>query len=313
MGAPPPNPRGFTRYGPKYEDKNKQAAPENGYGPHTSAARPALGSLPSVALSSGRTGVIYHHLTLKGKYIMLTHPIMDTLQAMKFYGMRKAFEEQLQTADIDKLSFEERFGLLVDREMTERHDRRMNTRLKKARLRHAASLEDIDFAQHRGLDKQLILSMGSCQWLKSHHNVFITGPTGIGKSYLACALAQKACREGYSALYLRLPKLFSDLSLAKGDGRYGRLLAGFAQTDLVILDDFGLSKLNKEQQRDFLEIIEDRCEMRSTLITSQLPVSHWHELMGDPTLADAILDRIVHNAYQINMKGESMRKKKKLT
>lgn len=156
-----------------------------------------------------------------------------------------------------------------------------------------------------------MLSLSSCQWVKAHANVFIMGPTGIGKSYLACAIAQKACRENYSALYLRVPKLFSDLSLAKGDGRYGKLLAGFARTDLLVLDDWGLSKLNKEQQRDFLEIIEDRYEVNSTIIRSQLPVSHWHEVIDDPTLADAILDRLVHNAYQINLKGESMRKKKR--
>ncbi len=242
---------------------------------------------------------------------MLTHPIMDKLQAMKFYGMRKAFEEQLQTADIERFSFEERFGLLVDREHMERQDRQLKTRLKKARLRHQASMEDIDYTHARGLDKQLLLSLAACEWLKARHNVFITGPTGIGKSYLACALAHKACLEGYSALYLRLPKLFSELSLAKGDGRYGKLLAGFAKTHLLVLDDWGLSKLNKDQQRDFLEIIEDRCEIHSTVITSQLPVSHWHEVIDDPTLADAILDRLVHNAYKINLKGDSMRKKKR--
>jgi DNA replication protein DnaC len=243
--------------------------------------------------------------------MMLTHPILEKLQEMKFYGMRKAFEEQLQMADLDKLTFEQRFGLLVDREQTEREDRRLKTRLSKAKLRHQASIEDIDFKAPRGLDKQLILSLSSCQWIKAHYNVFIMGPTGIGKSYLACALAQKACREGYSAMYLRLPKLFSDLSLAQGDGRYDKILAGFARTDLLVLDDWGLSKLNKAQQRDFLEIIEDRYEVHSTLMTSQLPVTHWHQAMEDPTLADAILDRLVHNAYQINLKGESMRKKKR--
>ncbi|MCF8028205.1 MAG: IS21-like element helper ATPase IstB [Desulfobacteraceae bacterium] len=241
---------------------------------------------------------------------MLTHPIMEKLEIMKFYGMRKAFEEQLQMADIEKLSFEERFGLIVEREKTEREDRRLKTRLRKARLRLAASIEDIDFNHPRGLDKELILSLASCQWIKAHHNIFITGPTGVGKTYLACALAQKACREGYSALYLRLPKLFADLGLAKGDGRYSKLLSGLAKTNLLVLDDWGLSKLNKEQQRDFLEIIEDRYELQSTVITSQLPVSHWHEIIGDPTMADAILDRMVHNAYKIDLKGGSMRKKK---
>jgi len=241
---------------------------------------------------------------------MLTHPIMEKLQVMKFDGMRKAFEEQLQMADIEKMTFEERFGLLVDREKTERENRRLKTRLYKARLRLAASIEDIDFHHPRGLDKELILSLASCQWIRAHHNVFITGPTGVGKSYLACALAQKACREGYSALYLRVPKLFTDLDLAKGDGRYGKLLSGFAKTNLLVLDDWGLSKLNKEQQRDFLEIIEDRCNLQSTVITSQLPVSNWHEIIGNPTMADAILDRMVHNAYKIDLKGGSMRKKK---
>ncbi len=242
---------------------------------------------------------------------MLTHPIIEKLQAMNLYGMRKAFEDQLEMADIGKLSFEERFGLLVDREKTEREDRRLKIRLQKAKLRHNASMEDIDFNHPRRLDKQLILSLSSCEWVKANHNVFIMGPTGIGKSYLACAIAQKACRKGYSALYLRLPKLFSELSLAKGDGRYGKLLSGFARTDLLVLDDWGLSKLNKEQQRDFLEIVEDRYEVGSTIITSQLKVSHWHEVIDDPTLADAILDRVVYNAYKIDLEGDSMRKKKR--
>jgi len=242
---------------------------------------------------------------------MLTHPILETLQAMKFYGMRRAFEDQMQMADIGKMSFEERLGLLVDREKTERENRRLKTRLHKAKLRHNATMEDIDFHHPRKLDKQLMLSFSSCEWVKAHHNVFLIGPTGIGKSYLACAIAQKACREGYSALYMRLPKLFSDLSLAKGDGRYGKLLSEFARTDLLILDDWGLSKLNKENQRDFLEIVEDRYEVGSTVITSQLPVSHWHEVIDDPTLADAILDRLVHNAYKMELEGDSMRKKKR--
>jgi DNA replication protein DnaC len=254
-------------------------------------------------------GDILNRQKIRGS-IMLTHPIIEKLQMMKFYGMRKAFEDQLQMADIDKFSFEERFGLIVDREKTEREDRQLKTRLRKAGLRLAASIEDIDFDHPRGLDKGLILSLASCQWLKANHNVFITGPTGVGKSYLACALAQKACRQGYSALYLRLPKLFADLGLAKGDGRYAKLLSTLAKTNLLVLDDWGLSKLNKEQQRDFLEIIEDRYELQSTVMTSQLPVSHWHEIIGDPTMADAILDRMVHNAYKIDLKGGCMRKKK---
>ena len=239
---------------------------------------------------------------------MLIHPIIEKLQAMKFYGMRKSFEEQLQMADIEKLSFEERFGLLVDREMTQRNNRRLETRLRKAKLRYQASMEDIDFHHPRKLDKQLVLSLSSCEWVKAHHNVFIIGPTGIGKSYLACALAQKACREGYSAIYMRLPKLFSELSLAKGDGRYGKLLSEFARADVLVLDDWGLAPLNDEQRRDLLEILDDRFKTRATLVTSQLPVALWHDYLGDPTLADAILDRLVHCAYKINLTGDSMRK-----
>jgi DNA replication protein DnaC len=162
-----------------------------------------------------------------------------------------------------------------------------------------------------GPTRNRILLSGLDQWIERHHNVFITGPTGMGKSYLACALAQKACRQGYSALYLRLPKLYSDLSLTRGDGCYGKLLAGFTKTHLLVLDDWGLSKLTREQQSDFLEIIEDRDQVHSTVVTSQLPVSHWNEIIDNPTLADAILDRLVHNSYQINLKGGSSRKKKR--
>src|SRR6056297_2272716 len=179
---------------------------------------------------------------------MLTHPIMDKLQAMKFYGMRKAFEEQLQTVDIEKLAFEERLGLLVDREHTERQDRRLKTRLKKARLRHQASMEDIDYAHPRGLDKQLMLSLAACQWLKARHNIFITGPTGVGKSYLACAMGHKACLEGHSVLYLRLPRLFETLRLARADGSYGKLMLSYAKTNLLILDDWGLTPLTDPQR-----------------------------------------------------------------
>jgi DNA replication protein DnaC len=241
---------------------------------------------------------------------MLTHPIIDRLQALRFHGMLKAFTEQLQMPEIEELTFEERFGLLVDHEWTERENRRLKTRLRKAKLRQNASVEDIDFRHPRGLDRALIMQLSTCEWIKNHHNVLMVGPTGVGKSYLACALAQKACREGYGAQYLRLPKLFQELSLAKGDGRYGKLLKSFAKMDLLVLDDWGLSTLNQEQRHDLLEVLEDRHDLRSTLVTSQVPLEHWHEIIGDPTLADAILDRLVHNAYKIQLKGESMRKKK---
>ena len=240
---------------------------------------------------------------------MLMHPTLDKLQTLKLSGMYHALVEQLQTADITALSFEERFGLLVDRELRERDTRRLTTRLRQAKLRQTACIEDIDYRHPRGLDKALMARLATGQWVREHHNVLITGPTGIGKTWLGCALGHKACREGLTALYLRLPRFFQDLSIAKGDGRYGKLLTTLAKTDLLILDDWGLAPLSDENRRDLLEIIEDRHDCRATLITSQLPVEHWHEALGDPTLADAILDRLVHNAYKLTLQGESMRKR----
>jgi len=245
---------------------------------------------------------------------MLIHPVLDKLQILRFFGMLSALEEQMKMPDIEKLSFDERFGLLIDREMIDRQNRRFKTRLRKAKLRQNACLEDIDFRHPRGLDKPLMLQLASGQWIKEANNLLIIGPTGVGKTYLACALAHKACQLDYSALYFRLPRLLQQLDIAKGDGRYGKLLKNFAKTNLLVIDDWGLKKLIKEQSHDLLEIFEDRHRLRSVLITSQLPVDHWHEIIGNPTLADAILDRLVHNSYRINLKGESMRKKKsKLT
>lgn len=245
---------------------------------------------------------------------MLNHPTLDKLHELRFTGMARALTEQMALPDIDELSFEERLGLLVDREVTEREDRRLQTRLRQAKLKQNACIEDIDFKQSRGLDKSLILDLAQCQWIKQHLNLLITGPTGVGKTWVACALAQKACREGFTSLYLRLPRLLQELPIAKGDGTYTRLLTRLAKVDALILDDWGLSKLTAEQRRDLLEILEDRHDARSTIVTSQLPLDKWHHIIGDPTLADAILDRLVHNAYKINLKGESMRKNKsKLT
>jgi DNA replication protein DnaC len=241
---------------------------------------------------------------------VLIHPTLEKLQALRLMGMAKGLEEQLGMTGIDELSFAERLGLLVDRETTERDSRRLKERLAKARLRQPASVEDVDLRAPRGLDRSLFVALCSCEWIGQHLNVLITGKTGTGKSFLACALAQKACREGFSALYHRVPRLLSELATGKADGRYSKLLAGLARADVLVLDDFCLHPLTDVQRRDLLEILEDRYGRRSTVVTSQLPVATWHDAIGDPTLADAVLDRLVHNAYELPLKGESKRKDK---
>jgi len=241
---------------------------------------------------------------------MLNHPTTQALSALGLGGMAKALEEQRNMPGIEELAFEERLALLVDREKLDRMNRRLATRLKNAKLRHTACFEDIDLRAPRGLDKALIMSLGSCAWIGKGHNVLITGPTGVGKSFLACALAHKACLEGCDALYLRLPRLMEDLLIAKADGRYGKLMRSFAKTPLIVLDDWGLAPMTPAACRELLELLEDRHGKHSTIVTSQLPVTAWHDYLGDATVADAILDRLVHNAYQLNLKGESMRKTK---
>ena len=240
---------------------------------------------------------------------MLLHPTLEKLTSLRFTGMVAALDEQMQINSLDDMGFEERLGLLLDREIAVRQTRRMNTRLRKARLRQDSCIQDIDFRHPRGLDKSLVMRLAGCDWIKAHNNLIITGPTGVGKTYLACAFAQKACREGYNTIYMRISKLFEDLSLSKGDGRYLKLLSSFAKADLLVLDDYGLEQLGREQRHDLLEILEDRHGLKSTLVTSQLPVENWHEQIGDPTLADAILDRLVHSAHKIKLNGGSMRKK----
>lgn len=240
---------------------------------------------------------------------MLLNPTLEKLRTLRLTGMSEALDEQLRSPDINQLSFDERLGLMVDREVTTRDNRRLKTRLQKARLRQNACPEDIDYRHPRGLKRDYMQQLLSNRWIQDHQNVIITGPTGVGKTWLACALAQKACRDGYTVQYLRLPRLLQELSLARADGRYPKLMAGYAKTDLLLLDDWGLAPLTESQRRDLLEIVEDRHNLKSTMITSQLPVEHWHEMIGEPTLADAILDRLIHNAHRVPLKGESLRKK----
>lgn len=223
--------------------------------------------------------------------------------------MAKALDEQAQMNDKESLSFEERLGLMADREMTEREDRRLATRLRKAKLRVSASVEDIDSRHRRGLDKSLVMSLAACEWIKGRQNLIITGPTGVGKTYLACAMVHKARLMGHSAIYRRLPNLLGEISIAKADGSYPKKMAAYAKARLIALDDWGLDRLTREQSLDLLELLEDRHGLKSTLVAAQVPVEHWHEIIGDPTLADAILDRLVHSAHRIQFKGESMRKK----
>ncbi len=234
---------------------------------------------------------------------------LEKLNQLRLTGMSKAFEEQLNMPDIKELSFEARLGLLVDREVIVRENKRLTTRLRTARLRQNASIEDVDFKSQRGLDKSVILTLANCEWIKRHQNIIITGPTGIGKSFLACALAHKACREGFTASYQRFSRLLQELSAGKGDGQYLKILEKISKTNVLVIDDWGLSVMTDVQRRDVMEIFDDRYDVCSTIITSQIPISKWHEVIGDPTLADGILDRLLHNAHKINMKGGSMRKK----
>ena len=240
---------------------------------------------------------------------MLTHPTINQLRELRLDGMADAFVElQAQDSAAD-LGHAEWLALLLDREAVNRNTKRVQGRLRAAKLRHGqASIEDVDYRASRRLDKALFQNLATCRWIAEHRNLLITGPCGIGKSWLSCSLAQKACRDGYTVHYARVPRLFADLELAHGDGRFARLFRALVKADLLILDDWGPDRLNPNQRRDLMEIVEDRYGAGSTVITSQLPVEAWHEVIGEPTFADAILDRIVHNAYRLALNGPSIRK-----
>ena len=224
--------------------------------------------------------------------------------------MLKELEAQLNTPETLKLSFEERIGLMIDAELAEKENRRLRTRLKKARIGQNACVEDIDWTASRQLDRDFFRSLAALNWLNHHRNLCMIGPTGVGKSFLASALSQKACRDGYTVFFERSTRLFKRLADSKITGAYSSLLSEIAKTDLLVIDDFGLKKLDEEARLDLLEIMESRYETRSTLVTSQLPIDHWHDTIGDPTIADAVLDRLIHNAHVLVLKGDSIRKAK---
>ncbi|MCA3570488.1 IS21-like element helper ATPase IstB [Bradyrhizobium sp.] len=239
---------------------------------------------------------------------MLAHPTLDRLNTMGLTGMARAFGELAVNAEAEQLSHAEWLGLLLEREWSWRHDRKLAARLRFAKLRHQAVPEDVDYRSERGLDRALFVKLIAGDWIDAHDNLAICGPAGVGKSWLACALGHKACRDNRSVLYQRAPRLFANLALARGDGRYARMQRTFARVELLILDDWALEPLDAQARHDLLEILEERHGRRSTIVTSQLPVSTWHDAIGNPTYADAILDRLVHNAHRIDLTGESLRR-----
>ena len=241
---------------------------------------------------------------------MLTHPTLDLLHCLGLHGMAKGFKDLDAQSEARSLEHAEWLALLLEHEKTLRQQKRFESRARAAKLRHAACVEDVDYRAIRGLDRALFLKLAAGDWIRARHNLLVTGPTGVGKSWLACALGNKACRDDFSVAYHRVPRLFAALALGRADGRYTRMLRAIARLDLLILDDWGPEPLDADQRRDLLEIVEDRYEARSIIVTSQLPVDRWYEIIGNPTIADAILDRLVHNAYRFELKGESLRKQK---
>ncbi len=237
-------------------------------------------------------------------------PTLEKLYSMKLMGMAEAFRRQVEDPGNAQLSFEERLAMLVDQQGDWRQNKALGRRMKNARFKLEATIEDIDYRHPRRLDRPLIRSLSACEWVSQHHNLIITGPCGVGKSFLACALAQKAVRDGFTAIYVRAPRLLSDLALARADGSFPKLLDRIARIDVLVVDDWAMAPLSDSDRRDFLEICDDRYLTRSTVLTSQVPITHWHDQIGDPTIADSILDRLVHNAHRIELAGASMRKSK---
>lgn len=240
---------------------------------------------------------------------MLNQQTIEKLHLMKLAGMAAALQEQSAQPDMDRLSFEERFGLIVDRQWTWKEDCRMQRYLKNARLKMNACVEDIDYKSPRGIDQSVMMKLIACEWIKKHQNIIVTGPTGVGKTFIACALANKACREGYRSFYIRSPRFSYQMALARGDGSYGKTINKLSKAHVLVVDDLGLAPMTDPERRDLLEVIEERHGHASTIVVSQLPVDHWYEQIGDPTIADAILDRLIHNSHKITMKGGSLRKK----
>ncbi|UCH30315.1 MAG: IS21-like element helper ATPase IstB [Myxococcales bacterium] len=243
---------------------------------------------------------------------MLNEPTLEKLRDLRLNALAETWSEQRKDPKMTGLDFDERFGLLVDAEWLDRQNKRLARNLREAKLRLSdACIEGIDYPARRKLDKAVIRGLASCTWIHEHHNVVITGPTGVGKTYIACALAQQACRKGYRALYRRVPRIFDEILLARADGTYPRWLAKVARFDVIVLDDWGLVPLAESERRDLLEIMEDRYGNRSTILTSQMPVAQWHDQVGDPTIADAFCDRLLHNAHRIELHGPSRRQEKK--
>lgn len=240
---------------------------------------------------------------------MLIHPTVERLRSLGLAAMADTLVELQNNDEAAAMPHADWLGLLIDREVTARDNRRLTRRLSNAKLRQAAAIENVDYRTARGLDRSLFQTLASSQWIRDCNHLAIVGPTGTGKSWLACALGHKACRDGFSVLYKRVPRLFADLAQARGEGRLARLIASLERVNLLILDDWGPEQLTADQRRDLLEIVDDRYDKGSLLITSQVPVSQWHDVIADPTLGDAILDRIIHNAHRIELKGDSLRRR----